>query len=199
MKKIFVLLICFVMTLSCVGCSSSGIGDITTDANGNFEVKLISAGFVDEISMDEDSENFLMPIVDDETKHPLSAKNGNALFHYTYEYKFVGKKPIDDHFHDFAQPFLKYDKEYLFQENYVSVQNINSKWYFLSSDIYDDVLEKNFGVSNTTFHISGNTYKPLDDTVYQVRGFIIVPEKIKLESKSLTFGLRSMGKTYTIR
>ena len=198
MKK-FAILICFlVMLLSFVGCSSPQIGDATVDSANNFEVKLISAEFVDKINMDDDSENFLMPIVDDNTKHTLASENGNALFHYTLEYKFVGKEQVADNFRDFAQPILKYDDGYTFKEKYVSIQNIDSKWYYLASDISSDVLSKNFNVDNTYFYIE-KTYKPLDDKIYQVRGFIIVPEKVKNDSKSLEFGLRSMGQFYVVK
>ncbi|MBE7015223.1 MAG: hypothetical protein E7417_00125 [Ruminococcaceae bacterium] len=197
MKKIISLIVSLLTFLSLVGCSNSPkIGDITVNSNNDFEVKLISAEFVDEINMDENDENFFMPTISDKTKQTLKPSNGEALFHYTCEYKYIGTKELKDRFHDYAKPILIYDKEYHFNENYCSVRNVDSKWYYLSSDIDAEFFKVKNGIKNTVFYDS--TYKPLDDTTYQVRGFISVPEKVKNEPKSLEFCLYLMGQKYII-
>jgi len=197
MKKIIALFFSLITTFSLVGCSNSPhLGDITVDSNNDFEVKLISAEFVDEINMDENDENFFMPTTSDKTKQTLKPSDGEVLFHYTCEYKYVGTKELKDHLHDYAKPILIYDKEYQFNENYCSVRNVDSKWYYLSSDIDAEFFKVKNGIKNTVFYDS--TYKPLDDTTYQVRGFISVPEKVKNEPKSLEFCLYLMGQKYII-
>ena len=198
MKKIISLIVSLLTFLSLVGCSNSPkIGDITVDSNNHFEVKLISAEFVDEINMDENDENFFMPVSNDNVKNTLSPANDSVLFHYTCEYKYVGTKELKDNFHDYAKPILIYDKEYQFSEGYCSVRKVDSKWHYLSSDIDAEFFKAKYGIKNTVFYDS--TYKPLDDTTYQVRGFISVPEKVKNEPKSLDFCLYLMGQKYVIK
>ena len=197
MKKIIIFLFSLTMVLSLVGCNNSHhLGDSTVDSNNNFEVKLISAEFVDEINMDENDANFFMPASNDSEKHTLKPADDCVLFHYTYEYKYVGTKELKDRFHDYAKPILIYDKEYQFSEDYCSVRKVDSKWHYLSSDIDAEFFKVKHGIKNTVFYDS--TYKPLDDTTYQVRGFISVPEKVKLEHKSLEFCLYLMGQKYVI-
>ena len=200
MKKILCLLLTFVLSLSLCACgnSSSKIGDTTVDSNKNFEVKLLSTEFIEQVNVDPDDPDFFTSNFSI-TGNTLFPGEGHIFFLYTYEYKFVGKMEVTDTFRDYAQPTLIYDKEYTFSENYCSVRKENkegSKWYYLTSDVYGQLSGSKPGMKKIVF--CNNTYRPLDDTTYQVRGIISVPEKVKNEPKSLEFSLAQMGEKYVI-
>lgn len=189
------------------------IGD--TIQNENFEMTLKSVEFVDFINLSTQidpkdnqhyygTERFCLPI-DQSGDNKVKVEEIEAdstIIAYTLEYKFIGKNKFEtgdlslSSFSGgsvFAGPIVKYDDEYTFDTSYFStIKNNENGWVILNSD-------GTIKFSKTYWSV--NEYKPLEDKIYQVRGFIVVPSKIKNDTeKPLTIQFKTIGDSaYKIR
>lgn len=207
MKKIILCLLTIICLFGVIGCSNSNknysIGD--TMINDNWEVTLKSAEFVDFMNLETDTlgrhggENFGSTTIEPtDKKYKLEGVNGNALLVYTFEFKYTGKETYKDHFSTVGSTRVMYDTEYSFSENYFNfVKDNKGKWIFLNND-YNAL--KGVSILQNMYSTSGE-YKPLDDTIYFVKGVIAVPEKVKNDTEApLTIQFADItDKAFTIR
>ena len=176
------------------------IGDTTSSSNGNFEMTLTQAEFAERINLDKTSNNFCMPMAEDETSdYVLTGQNGNVFIYFTFEYHFTGKQEDKDMFFSYGKPTVIYDGDYFFEEDYFSFTTSDTypDWNILSTDGSDN-LRKSLGLGNMMF--TNRDYKPLSDDIYKIRGFIAVPEEVMNNAEaSLAIKFSSLGERYTIR
>ena len=144
------------------------VGDtIETDA---FSYTLESAEFVDGISCDV--LNFFVPST--EGVNIIRPEEGYKLLYFTGKYSdFKGKNSFEasSYTDKLFKPTIKYN-EYNFDNNYVVIQNIDNKWYSLSSDL-DYSQKQHYKVDVPDCNVE---HTPLEGKTYPVRRMIGVPE-----------------------
>ena len=176
------------------------IGDKTTSSSGNFEMTLLSASLADRINLDRNADNFCKPMDEsEESEFALIGQNDNVFIVFEFEYQFIGKEAVKDHFVDYGEPVVNYDEEYIFQESYMvfSRDKNDEEWLFLATDT-SDATRKNLKLGSVIF--VNNEYKPLTDKIHRVVGFITVPTKVKEDSEELLeICFPALGGTYKIR
>lgn len=160
------------------------IGD--TVQNDLFELTLTSFEFTNELNGKSTDDNFFLPVADGESASTtLKPEEGEVYISFTFEYKFIGK--TEQTVGTYFIPFIRYNDEYGFYKGYCITQK-SSAWELLDADTIPPL-----GLSSFS-----KTYKPLDSTVYECRGFIGVPQEVADNvDGSLTIEL--IGGTFTIR
>lgn len=174
------------------------IGDVTTSKSGRFETTLTDVQFVERLDFDRDSQTFCMQADENDDTLVLKAQNDNIFLTFTLTYKFVGKEDYDLGRNLMCYPTVSYGDGYSFTADHMTFVNYEGLvgWHFLHTDASDGKRES-VGFGQVGF--VDNTYKPLDSTVYEVRGFIAVPKEVMENTEeplSITFDI---GGTYTIR
>lgn len=168
---------------------SYGVGDtITSDY---LEMTLKSVEFVDGVNRKANDSNFMTPITEEEAKELGNnnfalAAEGKTLLLFTFEYKYIGKDSKS--LNGIGQPFVTYGDDYKFNSMYfVGVKKAENNWLCLSSD------------NNTGFTEASSHYEPLDSTIYECKGYIVVPKEVAENQDSslkISFGF---GGEFTIR
>ena len=212
MKKILSLLLVAVMILSLCGCGIkiteqadiNQVGDTTTSSNDYFKMTLTSAEIVDAVCLDKNNENFLLPIsIEDAQNSPeysMIKSLDHIILSYSFEYSFTGKNEVFEA-SVLGTPKVKYDDEYEFKQKYLNIvaNSTNNMWLLHSSDCYDNALSTLPGMVDLIKVPETYTYQPLSENVYLVRGFIILPEKVATEGKTLSLEFSDFGQEYIIK
>jgi len=151
-----------------------------------FELTLTGVEFSEELNGDSTNDNFLLPVTDGENvSTSLKTEDGEIYISFTFEYKFIGK--TEQTVGTYFIPFVRYNDEYSFYKSYYTVQK-SAVWEILDADTIPPLHLSSFS----------KTYKPLDATVYECRGFISVPKEVAEKvDNSLTIQLGDG--TFTIR
>lgn len=172
-----------------------------TIKNDNFEMTLKSVEFVNFINLSTErdtkfkqnyygTDRFCLSI-DQEGDRKLTAEDEETILSYTLEYKYIGKKDYST-IASIGNPVVKYNNEYTFNTKYFSASNSGDGWIILDSD---DTIRLN------NVYWGSKKYKPLEDKNYLVRGFIILPIKVKNDIETpLTIRFNGLvNDTYKIR
>lgn len=192
MKKILILFMVFLMTISIVACGDKNtaeedsqnqsieesneltIGD--TIKSGGFEITLTRAEFTDEINTTPTNADFMFPLAEDDntsTSIKTSSFGDDQIFlTFALEYKFIGKSNME--YNNHLMPYVTYNKDYVFFENCV-VARYNAfmeTWDILGQNKYNPMADV---LGN---YIPTTEYEALDSTTYEARGIIRVPKEL---------------------
>ncbi|WP_036610633.1 hypothetical protein [Oribacterium sp. P6A1] len=107
----------------------------------------------------------------------------NTFLYYTFDFEYIGKNQRTSVEYDFA-PRVVYNSEYTFDSDYFSMyrtrnNSIVSTWANFDSDSEATATVKALGLEIGYFN---GSIKPLSDDIYEVRGVIQIPKKIKEDS-----------------
>ena len=174
------------------------IGEKTISSSGDFEMTLKNVSITDKINLDKNSDGFCKPLEDGaEAEYALAGKDIETFITFEFEYQFIGKSEVKDHFLDYGMPLLVYGDGYSFKEKYIVFSKTDNKdWMFLATDTSKEFRE-NYKLGNTYVN---NKYEPLDDTIHYGVGVIDVPSKIKEDTEApLTLQFPALGGVYKIR
>ena len=162
-----------------------------TTSNSNFEVTLKNVEFTDKINLkytpnSYGESDFCLPSTETNSSYVINNKEDSIFLSYILEYKYIGKSDYSGSDDDIGTPILTFDKDYTYSKDFMNAVNNgtdNNKWMILNSDISgnDKILH------------SSNKYRPLEDKVYTVRGFISIPAKLKDSDKSLTIEFQTLS------
>lgn len=142
------------------------LGDKVADEY--FEVSITRAEFCQTLNADPKHEGFMLPLAEADrgsVSTSLSANEGEVYLSYSFEYKYIGK--AEQTFGTCFITMVQYNNDYNFFKNYYNVRH-STVWEVLSAD----------NLPPLSLTSASKTYKPLDPTVYEVRGFISLPKEI---------------------
>ena len=136
-----------------------------------FPFTVTSVNFADRVSS-KIGDDFLKPDVSGSLVGTVSAEKGYKWLCYDIEYTYCGKTTLSL-VESLFTPTV-YFEDYEFGSDYFTFAKIDNKWFILNNDFT--------GVGHPLLkELSSNgysKYEPMDDTVYEIRGVIKVPDKI---------------------
>lgn len=178
------------------------IGD--TFSNEDFELTLTDVEFANELytfaneANTECDDNFMLPLTDGKTNPgglKIKANEDKILLTFTFNYKFIGKSAISDDFDHMGAPCVFYGDGYTFDGDDTSSpteyavfvkKDTGADWYILNH-----VNGLNVQGATNLLGVSPD-YEPLDNTIYECRGYITLPSEVyenENEPLEISFGL----------
>lgn len=193
MKKIFVLLMIAIMTLSAFTCAevaetpeSIALNEMKTTTN--FEVTLVQVDFAKSLVDGSGALKDLLLPTDAATT--INAADGKTFLVYTADLNFIGKENLNAVIGNFV---LNYADGYTFDDCRVQILRDDGKtgWTKMKQTSESGSVSMQFC-----------SFEPLIGTKYILRGYFEVPEIVMAEeAEPLTMTVNILGEqfTYTIR